>query len=157
MTNTAVLLPLLQTGVRPGLSKGVLTREQVAAMSDEAFRSLCRRYQAAFKELVPIVDAEGCRDAEGRVVSSTLLWCLVASAQALLALLLTHLDHDACCIVAHAEARRVCSHSHVSLLVGSQDVRDAGGPYVEALTLVLHASFAIGDLMSCRSSWSRRQ
>ncbi len=71
MTNTAVLLPLLQTGVRPGLSKGVLTREQVAAMSDEAFRSLCRRYQAAFKELVPIVDAEGCRDAEGRVVSST--------------------------------------------------------------------------------------
>ncbi len=40
-------------------------------MSDEAFRSLCRRYQAAFRELVPIVDAEGCRDVECRVVSGT--------------------------------------------------------------------------------------
>ena len=38
-------------------------------MSDDAFRSLCRRYQAAFTELVPIVDADGCPDAAGRVVS----------------------------------------------------------------------------------------
>ena len=51
-------------------------------MSDEAFRSLCRRYQAAFRELVPIVDAEGCRDAEGRVVSGTHIWGAAVIARA---------------------------------------------------------------------------
>ena len=40
-------------------------------MSIDAFKALCRRYQAAFTELVPLVDAGGCRDAEQRVVSVT--------------------------------------------------------------------------------------
>ena len=37
-------------------------------MSNGAFRSLCRRYQAAFAELMPRVDDEGDKAAETRVV-----------------------------------------------------------------------------------------
>ena len=37
-------------------------------MTNEAFQALCRRYQAAFAELVPRVDAAGDEAVETRVV-----------------------------------------------------------------------------------------
>ena len=38
-------------------------------MTNDEFKALCRRYQAAFAQLVPLVDAEGCQASEARVVS----------------------------------------------------------------------------------------